>query len=51
MPESALAELYRQRYAHWRGAPPQLIDPHPNEAAHRIIADEILAAIRAGETH
>jgi hypothetical protein len=50
MPESELAELYRRRYAHWRGAPPQMVDPHPNETAHQIIAGEIVAAIRAAET-
>lgn len=33
---------YWQRYGHWRGAPPQLVDTHPNAFAHERIA----AAIR-----
>ncbi len=42
-------EAYRRRFAHWRGDPPQLVDTHPNPAAHAVIADEIMAAIgRAG---
>jgi hypothetical protein len=49
MSASTLEQLYRQRYAHWRGSPPQMVDPHPNEAAHRIIAEQIVAAIRADE--
>ena len=51
MSASALEALYRQHYALWRGSPPQLVDPHPNEAAHRIIAEQIVAAILADETH
>jgi lysophospholipase L1-like esterase len=35
-------EAYYRRFGHWRGSPPQLVDTHPNPAAHRIIAREIL---------
>jgi uncharacterized membrane protein (Fun14 family) len=36
---------YRKDYAHWRGNPPKVIDTHPNERAHKIIADAIVATI------
>jgi hypothetical protein len=35
-------DAYYRRFGHWRGSPPQLVDTHPNPAAHRIIAREIL---------
>lgn len=38
---------YRERYAHWAGDPPELIDLHPNADAHALIAECILAAIGA----
>ena len=41
----ATKEAYQRRFAHWRGEPPQLVDTHPNPAAHAVIADEIVAAI------
>jgi hypothetical protein len=40
-------EAYQRRFAHWRGDPPQLVDTHPNAAAHEVIADEIVKAIAA----
>ena len=38
-------ETYNRAYAHWRGDPPVQVDGHPNPAAHRIIAEEIVKAI------
>jgi hypothetical protein len=38
---------YYRLFGHWRGSPPQLIDNHPNPAAHRVIADEVVRAIRS----
>ena len=38
---------YAKAYYHWRGTPLRMVDPHPNETAHRIIADAILQKIRA----
>lgn len=38
-------ENYRKEYSHWRGSPPENLDNHPNEAAHRGIADAIVSAI------
>ncbi len=40
-----LRELYQRAYAHWAGDPPQIVDLHPNPAAHRVIADTILRAV------
>jgi hypothetical protein len=39
---------YERLYAHWRGVPPNLtlVDSHPNELAHQIIADTVVSAIR-----
>jgi hypothetical protein len=31
-------ENYMKRYAHWRGVPPRVVDTHPNEKAHQLIA-------------
>ena len=39
-------ENYRNAYAHWRGTPPRVVDSHPNEAAHQIIAETIVSGIR-----
>lgn len=36
---------YERQYAHWRGNPPRLVDVHPNEKAHKIIAEEIVVKI------
>jgi hypothetical protein len=41
---------YYRLFGHWRGTPPRLLDNHPNPAAHRIIADEVVRAIRSAET-
>jgi hypothetical protein len=38
---------YYKLFGHWRGSPPRLVDNHPNPAAHRVIADAVLRAIRA----
>jgi hypothetical protein len=38
-------ENYDKEYAHWRGDPPEIVDIHPNRAAHRIIANAILEGI------
>lgn len=39
-------EHYLKEYSIWRGSPLQLISHHPNEKAHKIIAEEIIAKIR-----
>jgi len=36
---------YQKMYGHWWGEPARLVDEHPNERAHRSIADSILAAV------
>jgi hypothetical protein len=41
-------EDYYKLFGHWRGSPPRLVDTHPNPAAHRVIADAVLRAIKAG---
>ena len=33
---------YQRQYNHWRGEPPSLVDTHPNELAHKIIAEMII---------
>jgi hypothetical protein len=38
-------EAYYRRFAHWRGAPPVLVDTHPNPEAHGIIAQQILSRL------
>jgi hypothetical protein len=40
------AQTYLRAYGHWRGNPPKMIDDHPNEEAHALIAEQILAALR-----
>jgi len=40
-------EGYYRRFGHWRGAPPVLVDTHPNPAAHRLIASEVLRRLPA----
>lgn len=39
-------DAYDKAYGIWHGTPPQLIDRHPNPAAHALIAAAILDAIR-----
>ena len=39
-------ENFLTEYAHWRGSPSILVDAHPNETAHKIIADAIVSEIR-----
>jgi len=36
-------QSYQRQYGHWRGEPPSLVDGHPNEHAHRIIAEMIIS--------
>ena len=36
---------FQEQYSHWRGDPPSLVDGHPNEYAHRIIAEKIVSQI------
>lgn len=47
LPERS-TEAWGQRYYHWRGNPPRLVDMHPSQQAHavigRVIADSILRA-------
>ena len=38
-------QTYQREYNHWRGDPPVLVDGHPNEKAHRIIAEKIVTQI------
>jgi hypothetical protein len=37
---------YQRQFAHWRGSPAVLVDPHPNAAAHLIIARQIARALQ-----
>ncbi|MCX5848558.1 MAG: hypothetical protein NTW65_03825 [Deltaproteobacteria bacterium] len=46
LPRTNIVENYRNKYAHWRGSPPRFGDGHPNETAHKIIADAIVSEIR-----
>jgi hypothetical protein len=39
-------ETYEKSYAHWRGSPLRIVDSHPNENAHRIIAEAIMQKIQ-----
>jgi len=36
-------QSYQRQYNHWRGDPPSLVDGHPNEHAHRIIAELLIS--------
>ena len=38
---------YEKAYFHWRGSPSRIVDSHPNESAHRIIAEAIVRAIQS----
>jgi hypothetical protein len=40
-------EEYSREYAIWRGDPPVLVDRHPSERAHGIIAVSLVEAITA----
>jgi hypothetical protein len=37
---------YEQSYAHWRGSPLRIVDSHPNENAHQIIAEAIIQKVQ-----
>lgn len=41
---------WRMKYQFMKGNPPRLVDIHPNETAHRIIADAIIEKIRPYST-
>jgi hypothetical protein len=41
----AAPEQYDKAYAFWRGSPPTIVDRHPNENAHRLIADAVVREI------
>ena len=43
-------ETWRKEYCFWRGSPPALVDTHPNQKAHEVIAQTIISAIRASDT-
>jgi len=43
-------DAYTREYFFWSGSPPVLVDNHPNALAHRLIAEEIVAALQAVET-
>jgi hypothetical protein len=45
LPEKTIEE-YNNRYAIWRGDPPQMVDRHPNPYAHKIIAEEVVRSIK-----
>ena len=42
-------KAYDSAYRIWSGSPPVCIDEHPNEAAHRIIASEVIKAVQLRE--
>jgi hypothetical protein len=44
---SGSRDEYYKLFGHWRGSPPRLVDNHPNPAAHRVIADAVVRAIRS----
>jgi hypothetical protein len=44
---SGRREEYDRLFGHWRGSPPRLVDNHPNPAAHRVVAAEVVRALRA----
>ena len=41
---------YEKAYAFWRGSPPSIVDNHPNENAHHIIAEAVTRKILDLET-
>ena len=51
-PEDAYRCFMRteMEYSHWRGSPPRVVDDHPNEVAHKIIAEAIAMEIRKIQT-
>lgn len=40
------ANEYARQYHQWRGEPPELVDGHPNENAHRLIANDIVESLK-----
>ena len=47
--QSRTMEEFQKTYGSWRGSPAQLVDDHPNELAHRIIAASIENSLRPAE--
>ncbi len=41
---------YVMEYSIWRGDPPRVVDDHPNELAHRIIAESIVSEIKKADS-
>lgn len=41
---------YQRRFAHWGGTPAVLVDPHPNAAAHLVIARQVARALLQPDT-
>ena len=39
-------DAYEKAYYHWRGSPLRIVDAHPNETAHRLIAEAIVQKIQ-----
>ncbi|MBM4079436.1 MAG: hypothetical protein FJ278_07030 [Planctomycetes bacterium] len=46
LPDSERA-TFLSRYAHFRGSPPQMVDNHPNGAAHAIVAQSLIRKLGA----
>jgi hypothetical protein len=44
--QAADRDAYYRRFAHWRGAPAVMVDTHPNPAAHRLVAEEVVQALK-----
>lgn len=38
-------EAWQREYCFWRGSPPVVVDAHPNQKAHKVIAGVIVSAI------
>lgn len=47
LPDQSQATFYRH-YAHWAGDPPMIVDRHPNQRAHRLIAQQIIGLMNEG---
>lgn len=46
LPEGDRKQTFKLQYWHWRGEPAYWVDQHPNEKAHRLIAEAIAARIK-----
>lgn len=45
--EEPTRTCWDQAFGHWRGEPPQLVDRHLNPHGHAVLAEAILASLRA----